>query len=693
MSEPQNEENIQLKIVSSTDAEKIESDETDKTEHIHNEQESVPQDTRPTTGNKTKPKYIDLKNKNYVEKHLKNYLSKGGFRTLKKYNNDTISSVIENNKQCVKQIIHAGAVKPKHPTTLGVRTSPFAISRVRTKTVGTSVSKPNAISDIRDGHLPTDSSDFKPVISELFFLGPDNTTDNKNSLIETTLKTIMSEVRKNNITDVESLITKIRVEYSNKSQNLAKELILLAFEDDTFRPVIKVSEDKLNIIQEWYNTCKQIVDVEETGINIPEFVNETDIDSLFKNINYKHKDLFVKSYIPEILNTINARQKINSMESQMAIYNNAGNVSSLATKKNKTIDELNVVVPKNMIYTQDYFYKKGKNVIYCPEYKKKIVTKDKDISGYSSFSYKNSYFGDIDIISNENKTIADEVEIYNLKSEKACTNGDADASNSISTYNLCPTVSKSDVSEYNSEYNTLKPSFGENALLLKELHKSNSNDDTSIINTLKLIIVLINPQFFQTVVVVNPNEMVLSTIFNHTEYGFIELFTLNTANEEIETLVNKQYNGITFNDFEELNQTMLSTSQFIEFVKNKKHNDEPMLEEEKTVKNFLSTHYEFSDDINKKMKASTLYDIVIRAESCKIYNDKIAGFRNRLSNYLKELGLQKKRYNDGYYYYGITEKDIVRKQQSTIDRTPLKSIDEIMKERIIELKSFLVNEQ
>jgi arginine repressor len=38
-----------------------------------------------------------------------------------------------------------------------------------------------------------------------------------------------------------------------------------------------------------------------------------------------------------------------------------------------------------------------------------------------------------------------------------------------------------------------------------------------------------------------------------------------------------------------------------------------------------------------------------------IQRDKLAGFKNRLSQYLKEIGLNKKRYNDGYYYYGIVD--------------------------------------
>ena len=47
---------------------------------------------------------------------------------------------------------------------------------------------------------------------------------------------------------------------------------------------------------------------------------------------------------------------------------------------------------------------------------------------------------------------------------------------------------------------------------------------------------------------------------------------------------------------------------------------------------------------------------MIESSICKIDKSKLSGFRNRLSTYLKELGLQKKRYNDGYYYYGIIDK-------------------------------------
>ena len=96
-------------------------------------------------------------------------------------------------------------------------------------------------------------------------------------------------------------------------------------------------------------------------------------------------------------------------------------------------------------------------------------------------------------------------------------------------------------------------------------------------------------------------------------------------------------------------------SQYIEF--SVKHNSNHILSsEESLVKQFLNHKYIIDNDINHKMKASTLHDIIIESKIVKIENDKLAGFKNRLSKYLKDLGLLKKRYNDGFYYYGIVEK-------------------------------------
>ena len=57
------------------------------------------------------------------------------------------------------------------------------------------------------------------------------------------------------------------------------------------------------------------------------------------------------------------------------------------------------------------------------------------------------------------------------------------------------------------------------------------------------------------------------------------------------------------------------------------------------------------------------------------------GVRNRLSNYLLELGLQKKRFSDGFYYYGIIKKDNFK-----LDLKNENILDEIIKKRISDIK-------
>jgi hypothetical protein len=59
-------------------------------------------------------------------------------------------------------------------------------------------------------------------------------------------------------------------------------------------------------------------------------------------------------------------------------------------------------------------------------------------------------------------------------------------------------------------------------------------------------------------------------------------------------------------------------------------------------------------DISDRIKASTINDIIINQNpTFKTDN----GFKIRLSGYLNEWNLKKKRYNDGIYYYGLRTKN------------------------------------
>jgi hypothetical protein len=80
------------------------------------------------------------------------------------------------------------------------------------------------------------------------------------------------------------------------------------------------------------------------------------------------------------------------------------------------------------------------------------------------------------------------------------------------------------------------------------------------------------------------------------------------------------------------------------------------INEEFEVKKYIQSSFLINNDINNKISAFTLYDIIIKSKIIKIEQSKTNGFKNRLSKYLKDLGFEKKRYDDGYYYHGISSK-------------------------------------
>lgn len=698
MSEPLNSENITLKIVSENDA-NVQQD-VDATE-IETEKEHTPNilsvdgytptnndDAKNILKTKQRSDLIDKYFMYYVTKSLigKNKVNEKRGDMFKKYiskndnNNKDLINIIESNKSRVRHIIRGGALKPKGQSSQ----RPSLIEKTRSKTVGTHIKKHISMSNCKDLFEPCYIGD-KPISEYVSYYNLSNrenqnntfTKKNDSSILESTLKNIINNVNKD--TDVESLITQIRIEYTNNIETDSKQMILLNFEDDSFKAVIKISEQHIEIINKWYEICNQVMEIEETNIRIPNIINNSDISPILcKNIHCKHKDLFIKSYVPEILNNITIQNNIRTMESQMSIFN-PKDTHVCIIKKSQTISDLNISIPKNMIYNEEYFYKKGNNVILCPKYNKSSINTDdsKNKVGLQGGTIKqnglNRVNREFEVL---NSTKSEESNNFFTVPKLIPENTYGTESDTFSIVNSFPTVVEDGYVAYNSEYDCLNPAFGSNM----EMLEYKLNDDVESI-TSKLIIVLINPLFLQTLIVVEPDLLTLETIFEYTEYGFIELFTVKITNEEITELIKKQYDAVIFNNIDEINQVLLSTSQFIEFIKNKQHNDEPLLEEEKSVKQYLSKYFEISNDINKKMKASALYDTITRSDLCKIDKLKVSGFKNRLSTYLKDLGLQKKRYNDGYYYYGIVSRDLISPQSNVTDSREIRTIDDIKNDR------------
>jgi hypothetical protein len=454
------------------------------------------------------------------------------------------------------------------------------------------------------------------------------------------------------------------------------------------------------LLKKWYEICNQIIDIEDTQITFTNDTNLNDISMiLYKNMNCKNKELFIQKYIPEILNYIVIQNKIISFETDMSVSCLKGTFKNEPIKKTQTLVELNIVIPNNMIYTEEYIYKKDKKICTYPVEKKTIKTnpnvfKAENLYEVStndkSFALQmenpfintpnNSLKGFRNMSCDIRGDMKDEVDKTQVLMPFNNSSLRSSGPEFAETYYTIQGSGKNDFTPYN-EGGIIFSSFGSVAKSLDDIKIA--NDKKFELEKSKLIIVLINvinPLFFQTVVVIEPDYETLKTIFDYSEYGFIELFTLKTDNDDIEMYLNKQYNGVVFNNAKELNQMLTSTSQFIEYSNNKQKTNKQLLEEEKSVKHYLTKHYDITNDINNKIKAKVLYDTILNEDSCCVDRTKIAGFKNRLSNYLKELNLQKKRYSDGYYYYGIVEKEATIDTMSSILARDDKSLDKLYAE-------------
>lgn len=477
-------------------------------------------------------------------------------------------------------------------------------------------------------------------------------TRKKDNLVEIATKE-SQDVLLGKLKDIENIIGKIRVDFEDKNvfeNTNKKDIILLNFEDDSTRPVLKINDKYIDIIKKWYNDCDLLIDIEETNVSMPESITRQDINKvLFNDINYKFKDDYLNHYIPLVINTIISEKNIKHFEKKY--FKN----SDIKVKTN----ELNLNEIKNNIDNttlSDIIYNMG---IIIPE---KFMCKNTNKSS-------NTYNDDVGpeailkIFANINDS------------------GFIDETTKVKCYNM--------------ECNILRPLFGSTCLNITE--SVNNADYLSVTGNYEnpnnkkseetKLVVLLNAKFLQTIVISNPDKDVMYIIENHYEFGFIKLFDIDIGNKDIINFIEKEFDKITFNDIDEINKKLEVVSQYIDFsIKHHKAINVSSLEENR-VKEFLNYKYIINNDINHKMKASVLYDMIINSNVVKIDKDKMAGFRTRLSKYLKDIGLSKKRYNDGFYYYGIVEKYTNKPLHKMSDKFDL---DEIIKKRNEDLKEIMI---
>lgn len=108
----------------------------------------------------------------------------------------------------------------------------------------------------------------------------------------------------------------------------------------------------------------------------------------------------------------------------------------------------------------------------------------------------------------------------------------------------------------------------------------------------------------------------------------------------------------------------------------------PLEKEKRLILYYINSNYHISDNIDKRIKVSVLQDDVQ-----KELRIKDANLKYRFASILMELGLQKKRYSDGMYIYGIEPKShtkVVNKED--VRHMSINNIVEKRRKEIEELK-------
>ena len=420
-----------------------------------------------------------------------------------------------------------------------------------------------------------------------------------------------------------------------------KNIILLNFEDDTIIPVIEIEEKYIKIINKWYEDCGLILDIEKTNVSIPENITVKDVSEiLFNEININFKDEYLDKYLPLIIQHIISNRLIKDYELKYFTnkpFLNQYELSNSAT--NLKYEMFEIKVPQNLLHDNS------------------ITKKDKTLKNIDAYN-NNIYIGPtrttngVTVVPDNYEK--DEIEPYNkVYDDTTVIQNDNDPNKTF----FC----------YNSDYDVLKPKFGNNCYFNDNFIFKNKNKE--IIKNVESVFVIYNYKFLQTLCIINPNSLILDILKNNTEFRFIKLFNVTTNNTDILKFVKNEFDKKQFYDVDELNQKLNITSQYIDFFYKHIDSSSEEINVIKIVNSLLTV-----DNNNNKIKSSILHGVInSKAMTVNNYNN---GFKNRIPKYLKDLGFEKKLEKDGYYYYGIRYK--FNKNNNKITQL---DIDEYIKDR------------
>ncbi len=152
------------------------------------------------------------------------------------------------------------------------------------------------------------------------------------------------------------------------------------------------------------------------------------------------------------------------------------------------------------------------------------------------------------------------------------------------------------------------------------------------------------------------DEKKIALVNNYPEYGFITLLRIiNTT--EILNMVRNTFHKITHESTSKIQDKLNFLDKYVLAMETSTNENNTNLQSEKEiVEKVMKQVYILSDNVENKMRAQDIFQYFKDTESYYPFAIDTL-FRNRLSKYLIDLGLTKKRYTDGYYYYGIVKRE------------------------------------
>lgn len=487
---------------------------------------------------------------------------------------------------------------------------------------------------------------------------------------------LMSDIVNGKIADVDQLVQILQctTNYEPKrATSNAHTVVMLNFDDDTSRAVIQLNDKEMDIVMNWYGETNTFVDVEETNHKIPAWVDSTSgLDAfLYRDISFKFKDRFVKEYLPLAINDLLTKQKL--FDAGQNLFLKEKPVTKHKYEESSSQPVINK--PKYDAAQQAgfQFWRDASTSLSESDKLQALMRQPPSIEGlcnpnthHSNGSIARAYRNGKETSTKVSTILGADVhslrknrlfEEFGIKVPESLK---SDTANVVSTGNTSTVpydMSDGDAFDpndtapkaYNQDYNVLCPAFGSNCALLEEINepvrKEHAKEDT--------LVVILNEKTFTTLVLTNPTHVELNVLENCPEYGFVTLFKYKTSEKDMLAVIATEFHVASFNDIEELNKKMFIVAQHIDYS-NKRHAVElEVATEEGQVKSLLKCNFVITENPEQKMKASVLYDIILNSPFVNVEHSKLAGFKTRLAKYLKDAGLQKKRYNDGFYYYGI----------------------------------------